>query len=300
MLFAEISTDFSWLYPAGFVVIPSLAFASGLALGIRIQRNKNNEVPYQAQTVFKTINKIRELSGLQSVEGNTKVQITLIFQDMNKQLTEASNALPSIIKNAGSGRSNPTIIRIREERCSPDIGTTRSETPADSREVAIVPEDKQVAEKALMGSNSPSTGAYEIDSYEDSLAASLVSFYNEATASRELRDRLWKDFEVLTIENTNAVDQRLGKTEEPEFRNSDSGSLYAIHDAPNKKYLVVPKFDLTVKKTNFESTVRFVFDCSNFEASQAYSHIHLVRPAEFVKEGERWLASSKGELILSF
>lgn len=109
---------------------------------------------------------------------------------------------------------------------------------------------------------------------------------------------LWQQFEITQIENVNAVEQRLGNSVEPEFRQSDSGNFYAIDNPAERTFLVIPKFDLTVKQTNYESTIKFMFDCQNFDENASYSKVQVLRPAIFVKNGEIWKPDSKGKLVL--
>lgn len=133
---------------------------------------------------------------------------------------------------------------------------------------------------------------------EATLKGALVALYNEAAENRDLRDSLWEKFHITLIENVNAVEQRIGNTLQPEFRQSNDGNFYAVEDTSSGNFLVVPKFDFTIKSINYESTVKFGFICPDFDDNCTYSRFAVLEPALFVKSGDIWRVERQGRLIL--
>ena len=133
---------------------------------------------------------------------------------------------------------------------------------------------------------------------EATMKGALVSLYNEAAENRDLRDSLWEKFHITLIENVNALDQRIGNTPQPEFRQSNNGNFYAVEDTSSGTFLVVPKFDFTIKSLNYESTVKFGFICPDFDDNCTYSRFTVLEPALFVKYGDIWKVDRPGRLDL--
>ena len=133
---------------------------------------------------------------------------------------------------------------------------------------------------------------------EATMKGALVSLYNEAAENRDLRDSLWEKFHITLIENVNALDQRIGNTPQPEFRQSNNGNFYAVEDTSSGTFLVVPKFDFTIKSLNYESTVKFGFICPDFDDNCTYSRFTVLEPALFVKYGDIWRVDRPGRLNL--
>ena len=127
----------------------------------------------------------------------------------------------------------------------------------------------------------------------------LVKFYNEALDNREMRNELWQKFEVLPFGNVNSTNQRLGNSLEPDFRETEDGNLYAIESSKDK-YWIVPKFDFTVKVTNYENTIKHLFDCVGYDENSSYTRVKIQCPAIFIKRGNDWKLDERGALILEY
>lgn len=127
----------------------------------------------------------------------------------------------------------------------------------------------------------------------------LQELYNQAVTDRSIRPQFWAKYNAITLGNKNAVEQRLGRATEPDFREASNGDFIAIK-RDQGVYFVLPQFDLTLTPQKYtEGGVKSIFDCPNYDSKSSYSNIKVRRPAILERRGgECWKILKAGELIL--
>ena len=136
--------------------------------------------------------------------------------------------------------------------------------------------------------------------HSDDALDNLAELYNQSVNDRSARQTFWDKYpNIFRIGNINAVDQSLGKATEIEFQEVPNGDFLAIENPIDKKYMVVPQFDITIKDTTYqEGGISFAFNCDNYVPSYSYSNVKVHSPAVFNRSGDKWNLSKKGNLIL--
>jgi len=135
--------------------------------------------------------------------------------------------------------------------------------------------------------------------FHDSNQSSLIDFYNQAVENRNIRGEFQERFHPLRIGTINASDRRRDPSLPPEYREASDGNFLAIEDSRRMSYLIVPRFDLTIKETNYGAgAIGTIFNCSRWDPLLSYSRVTLERPAVFEKSGEIWLLKTPGVLDL--
>jgi hypothetical protein len=133
---------------------------------------------------------------------------------------------------------------------------------------------------------------------------SLVTLYNRIVYENEIIGDFWQNYEVTTIGVTNSEEMVGNDKIPPQFGKASNGEFYAVKitdEDHRKKYAVVPKFGLIFSEAKFlRGGLKFVFDCSDFQAGRKSGTIVVIKPAFFEPEGqgESWRRVDKGEIGL--
>lgn len=97
---------------------------------------------------------------------------------------------------------------------------------------------------------------------------------------RNRRGEFQERFHPLRIGTINASDRRRDPSLAAEYRDASDGNFLAIEDNKRMAYLVVPRFDLTVKEPNYEAgAIGTVFECRSYDPLLSFSRVMLRRPA---------------------
>jgi hypothetical protein len=116
---------------------------------------------------------------------------------------------------------------------------------------------------------------------------------------RNRRGEFQERFHPLRIGTVNASDRRRDPNLPPEYREASDGNFLAIEESRRLGYLIVPRFDLTIKEANYEAgAIGTVFYCRGWDPLLSYSRVMLRRPAIFEKNGNAWSLKSAGVLEL--
>jgi len=133
----------------------------------------------------------------------------------------------------------------------------------------------------------------------DSAQAPLIVLYNQAVDDRNARGEFQQRFRPLRVGTINAADRRRDPSLPPEYKEASDGNFLAIEDSKRMSYLIVPRFDLTVKEANYGAgAIGTIFDCGDWNPLLSYSRVMLERPAVFERSGETWLLKEPGVLDL--
>ena len=133
----------------------------------------------------------------------------------------------------------------------------------------------------------------------DPIQTTLIDLYNQAVENRNVRGEFQERFHPLRVGTINASDRRRDPSLPPEYREASDGNFLAIEDSRRMSYLVVPRFDLTIKETNYGAgAIGTIFNCSRWDPLLSFSRVTLQRPAVFEKSGETWLLKTPGMLDL--
>jgi len=128
----------------------------------------------------------------------------------------------------------------------------------------------------------------------------LIELYNQAVDNRNRRGDFQERFHPLRIGTINASDRRRDPSLPPQYREASDGNFLAIQEPRRMDYLVVPRFDLTIKEANYEAgAIGNVFECRGWDPSLSFSRVILRRPAIFEKNGDAWNVKLPGVLDLS-
>ncbi|MFN0139885.1 MAG: hypothetical protein ACKVQW_07330 [Pyrinomonadaceae bacterium] len=278
----------SWFQVLNLILAGVLLAAVGYLISeiraSRRNRKKNDELRGKTESLEKILRKVEDKVGITVRSEFFSPHVILRLQDIQ-------NRLDNVFKRLNQPKSDSHKIDLGQE-----INATGERFLSDTDESTREEEDDKNWEAYERWNKRPEAES-PVD--QTNIKKQLTELYNEAIGKRELRDALWQQFQITQIENINAVEQRLGNTIKPEFRQSESGNFYAVDNPTERKFLVVPKFDLTVKQTNYESTIKFVFECRGFDEVSSYSQVRVLHPAVFVKNGDTWELDKKGELLLS-
>lgn len=127
----------------------------------------------------------------------------------------------------------------------------------------------------------------------------FTDMYNTARDHRDARNEFWGKFKLSQLGNRNTSDQRMGRTNETDFRTSESvGDFIAAESPDTGYYLVVPSFNVTIDDTSFRfGGIEAAFSC-DFTLGSTYQNFKVNTPAEFSRTGDTWIVKSKGELLL--
>lgn len=287
-------------------LIAGFAIAQILKFDIK-NMSKNNNIATIIDAINKDLSDIEKKLSLPNDRSTTPQKNSDVFAKIKKRLNKIVENIPDPPASAAF-HSNPTISLWKEQKDE----SARTESVYSERKDIFEKKKENllsVAEQALKDKQEKNQGndfrpggifggpAREENSDSVKLQK-LTQLYNEAVIKRENRENLWREYCVLQIENINAVEQRIGNTAEPEFRESESGNFYAIPISGDKDFWVIPKFDLTIKQSNYENTVKFIFNCQNYDENQSYFQIQILKPAVFIKNGDLWQINSKGSLLL--
>ncbi len=133
----------------------------------------------------------------------------------------------------------------------------------------------------------------------DSAQTPLIVLYNQAVDDRTARGEFQQQFRPLRIGTINAAERRRDPGLPPEYKEASDGNFLAIEDSKRMSYLIVPRFDLTVKEANYGAgAIGTIFDCGDWNPLLSYSRVMLQRPAVFERSGETWLLKAPGVLDL--
>jgi hypothetical protein len=145
----------------------------------------------------------------------------------------------------------------------------------------------------------PTTRVPSALEFQDPTQTTLIDLYNRAVENRNVRGEFQERFHPLRVGTINASDRRRDPSLPPEYREASDGNFLAIEDSRRMSYLVVPRFDLTIKETNYGAgAIGTIFNCSSWDPLLSFSRVTLQRPAVFEKSGETWLLKKPGMLDL--
>jgi hypothetical protein len=131
------------------------------------------------------------------------------------------------------------------------------------------------------------------------IAEEFTEMYNTARENRDVRNGFWQKFQTFQMGNRNASDQRMGRTNEPDFRTSDStGDFIAVEDSQRAMYLVAPNFTVSVDDTSIRfGGLGVAYKCE-FMPGSSYHSFNIVEPATFSRDGDKWTLITRGKLQL--
>ena len=109
-------------------------------------------------------------------------------------------------------------------------------------------------------------------------------------------------FEVRTSQSESLQqmpERRRDSNLPPEFKEAPHGNFLAVRLEGQTDYLVVPAFDVAVKRNSFEAgAIGHIFQCPGYDPNLSYSFVKVRKPAVFKSSVETWQLQEQGELDL--
>jgi hypothetical protein len=285
-------------------------FAAGVYFGFRLRRLQPTDSEVSIDGVKEALVRLKKV--VQALEATVGINLPdeepqstgtdLLATPPNlKQVEKTVDGLSSRIQNVtdripptATGETNAFIPKADGDSVPRRIEFRESapETVGDNRQASTIKNNVRLHLH-------PTPRVPAVIESHDPAQAVLISIYNQAVEDRNLRGEFQERFRPLRIGTINASDRRRDPALPPEYKAASDGNFLAIQDSRRMSYLIVPRFDLTVKSANYEAgAIGTIFDCGDWNPALSYSKVMLGRPAVFEKNGETWLLKTPGVLDL--